>query len=346
MQVKDIRSFQEYVFQKLTFQSFTKENHTLYTNPSHPELGYCYIYQRANSNQRGEYYQQADYYQFGIADYTIPEDFSVHFHNTTRQLRLGTMMAGKTHFKLSDTPASSFLPSSFLVMEENIRGQQIWKAGEHLQGIELTIFEPYMRDIVLPLFPDIFTFDSFMANYTYHFLPVGVLQIIGRLSELHERRQLSPLFLEGLILECIAILNEDIRNRHGNFVHTRQAEHIPMGANRFLTIHEEDKAAVRRAHDILSDTFRNPPTIQALSEQVLLSPQKLKYAFAAQYHMGIYEYTLSLKMAHAAMLLSTTSMSIDAIANEVGYHYSGSFIQAFKKTYGQTPLKFRKSIPD
>ncbi len=334
MQVKDTKSFQEYVFKKLTFQPLQKENYTLYTNQKHPEYGYCCMYCREG------------YYHLGIADYTIPEDFSVHFSNPSRQLRFGAMLSGKTHFKLSDMPASSFLPSSFLVMEENIQGQQVWKAGEHLSGIELTIFEPYIRNCLLPFFPDTFTLDQFSPNYTFHFLPPEILQIISRLQALHQQDILTPLYLESFVLECVAVLNQAFSNNQSAFSKKDSITHISIGSNRRLTIHEEDKKALQRAHDILSESFRNPPTIQALSEQVLLSPQKLKYAFAAQYHMSIYEYTLSLKMAHAAMLLTTTSMSVDTIANEIGYHYPGNFIQAFKKTYGQTPLKFRKNKED
>lgn len=331
MQVKDTKAFQEYVFNRLTFQPFKKESYTLYTNPKHPECGYCCMYCREG------------YYQLGIADYTILEDFSVRFNNSSRQLRFGAMRSGKTHFKLKDAPASSFLPSSFLVMEENIQGQQVFKAGEHLAGIELTIFEPYINDYLLSSFTDIFTFDHFTANDTLLFLPAEILQIISRLQELHEQEKLTPLLLEALVLECVAVLNQTFSGSAPSVFGEKAITHIPFGSNRTLTLREEDKKALQRAHHILTDSFRNPPTIQALSKQVLLSPWKLKYAFAAQYHMSIYEYTLSLKMSHAAMLLSTTSMSVEAIASELGYHYPGNFIQAFKKAYGQTPLKFRRS---
>ena len=59
--------------------------------------------------------------------------------------------------------------------------------------------------------------------------------------------------------------------------------------------------------------------------------------------MSIGEYTNSVRMTVAANLLSTTDLSIEDIANKVGYNYSANFSKMFEKTYGKTPLKFRKT---
>jgi YesN/AraC family two-component response regulator len=48
-------------------------------------------------------------------------------------------------------------------------------------------------------------------------------------------------------------------------------------------------------------------------------------------------------MTVAANLLSTTDLSIENIASKVGYNYSANFSKMFKKIYGKTPLKFRKT---
>lgn len=76
---------------------------------------------------------------------------------------------------------------------------------------------------------------------------------------------------------------------------------------------------------------------------VFLSEQKLKAGFSKYYHMSIGQYVNNIKMALAANLLSTTDLSIKDIAFKVGYNYSSNFSKMFKKTYGKTPLKFRKT---
>ena len=75
---------------------------------------------------------------------------------------------------------------------------------------------------------------------------------------------------------------------------------------------------------------------------VFLNEQKLKAGFSAKYHMSISQYTNSIRMTLAENLLSTTDLSIDEIAKQLGYNYSGNFIKSFKKIHGKTPLGFRK----
>ena len=119
MLVSSTNEFQAFMFEQLHFLPEMNGNYTCYSDREHPESGYCCIYCREGC------------YQLGIADYTIPEDFSVSFRNPARQLRFGVMLSGKTHFKLYQKDAASFTPSSFIVLEENIKGQQAWRAGDH-----------------------------------------------------------------------------------------------------------------------------------------------------------------------------------------------------------------------
>lgn len=85
------------------------------------------------------------------------------------------------------------------------------------------------------------------------------------------------------------------------------------------------------AHDILTEKYKNPPTVHELSEQVSLSMQKLNYAFLHEYDTTISDYIISLKMEYGAKLLSETLLGIDEIALQCGYHYPANFIRMFKK---------------
>lgn len=330
MTVHSAKEFQEYVFHQLHFTPVPKNHYTLYQDSQKPDNGYCCIYSRNN------------YYELGIADYTVPEDFSVTFSSQDRKLRFGTLFYGKTHFKLQHQEVSSFTPSSFLVLEENLKGRQVFKAGDHYHGIEFTVFDRYIEEVICRQFENALNFSAFTANRTYKFLPQTVITVLNRILSLHTQNRLPPMMLEGLLLTCLALFAQEFEQEQNCFTNQISHSKIKIGRNRFLSIHYEDKKAVFRAHDILTEQFKNPPTIQDLSEQVLLSSQKLKYAFAKQYHMTIYEYILSLRMAYSANLLRTTNLSVEEIAAKTGYHYPGNFIQMFKKTYGKTPLKYRR----
>ena len=155
--------------------------------------------------------------------------------------------------------------------------------------------------------------------------------------------KITPIYLESKILECIALLYNEIYSSPEN-VFTNQLNYgeIKIGKDRYITLTAADANAIQKAHDILTKEACNPPTIKSLSKMVFLNEQKLKAGFSAKYHMSISQYTNSIRMTMAENLLSTTELSIDEISKQLGYNYSSNFVKMFKKTHGKTPLAFRK----
>ncbi|ABR49894.1 helix-turn-helix- domain containing protein, AraC type [Alkaliphilus metalliredigens QYMF] len=332
MIVKSNEEFKAEVLKILSFSEIKSEHSTLHTNKKKPELGYLINYSRDG------------YYDLGIADYTIPMDFSISFDNPEFLVRFGVVYEGITEFKIENNPVSSFSPSSFFVVEKNLKGQQNWKKGQHFHGTEITIFESYFNEIIKPNFPNAMDFSAFIENYTYIYLPLEIVEIIQQLQSLSFQNSLTSIYLESKILECVAILiNEVTKSVENAFTNQINYGNINIGNNRVIKLTSSDIHAIRKAHDILEERYSNPPSINALSKMVFLNEQKLKAGFSKHYHMSIGEYTNHLKMTIATNLLSTTDLSIEEIAYKVGYNYSANFSKMFKKTYGKTPLKFRKT---
>jgi len=331
MIVKSSEEFKSVVLNKLCFSKIESKNYTLYTNKNKPELGHLITYSRDG------------YYNLGIADYTIPEDFSIYFDNPEYLMRFGLVYKGITEFKIENNPVSSFTPSSFFVIEKNLKGEQHWKKGQHFHGTEITIYENYFKEIIKPNFPNIMDFDFFIKNYTYTYLPLEIIEIINQLQSLTYENSLNSIYLESKILECIAILINEATKSENAFTNQINYGNINIGANRIIKLTSSDIHAIQKAHDILEKNYSNPPNISTLSKMVFLNEQKLKAGFSKHYHMSIGEYTNHIKMNIAANLLSTTDLSIEEISQKVGYNYSANFSKMFKKTYGKTPLKFRKT---
>ncbi|WP_346847243.1 AraC family transcriptional regulator [Clostridium sp. UBA3061] len=331
MIVKSSEEFKSVVLNKLCFSKIESKNYTLYTNKNKPELGHLITYSRDG------------YYNLGIADYTIPEDFSIYFDNPEYLMRFGLVYKGITEFKIENNPVSSFTPSSFFVIEKNLKGEQHWKKGQHFHGTEITIYENYFKEIIKSNFPKIMDFDSFIKNYTYTYLPLEIIDIINQLQSLTYENSLNSIYLESKILECIAILINESTKPENAFTNQINYGNINIGANRIIKLTSSDIHAIQKAHDILEKNYNNPPNISTLSKMVFLNEQKLKAGFSKHYHMSIGEYTNHIKMNIAANLLSTTDLSIEEISQKVGYNYSANFSKMFKKTYGKTPLKFRKT---
>lgn len=331
MITKTTKNFQEAVLKNMTFTAYPYENYILYKNEKRSELGYFIKYGRE------------DYYEFSIGDYTIPHDFSLCFNHQEELMRFGTVYIGETEFVIEQSPISSFTPSSFFVVEKGLVGRQTWRKGKHFHGAEITIYKKYIDEVVRPLFPNTIDFDDFLNNHTYRYLPLSIISIIQNLLSHAQAHTLTPIYLESKILEALALLYQEVHSAPNNAFST-QLNHgqVKIGTNRYITLSTSDVRALQKAYDILTKEAAHPPTIKALSQMVFLNEQKLKAGFSARYHMSISEYTQSIRMAMAENLLSTTELSIEEVAKEVGYHHSGNFIKMFKKYHGKTPLAFRK----
>lgn len=323
--------FQKNVLHHMSFTAHQMPNYVLYQNDKRPELGYFIKYSRAG------------YYELTIGDYTIPNDFSLCFSLNEELIRFGTVYTGETDFEIEGSFPSSFKPSSFFVVERNLKGRQSWKKGTHYHGAEITIHKAYIEEVIRPFFDETISLDDFMINQTYHYLSLEIVTIIRQLKQKAADQTLNHLYLESKVLEALSFIYEELHASPNNaFTHQIDHGQISIGTNRVITLTASDVAALQKAHTILTEEACDPPTVQQLSKRVFLNEQKLKAGFSYKYHMSIRQYTLTLRMTMAENLLSTTDLSIEAIAQKVGYSHTSNFVKSFKKEHGLTPLAFRK----
>ncbi|WP_310602791.1 helix-turn-helix transcriptional regulator [Anaerosporobacter sp.] len=326
-------AFTKTVLTELQFKPIKQKNCILYQNPNRPEDGYLLSYVRPNC------------YSFGIADFTVPHCFRLTFDNPEHLIRFGIVYKGSTNFKLENQPISSFKPSSFFVIEKGIKGQQAWKRGEHYHGAEIILYESYVTQYLKEHFHFDFDYSKFSENVTYPYLPLEVNMALEKMQTLSAQNSLNPLILESCILECISAIVQTVESSSDN-AFTKQLHYgkVKIGTNKYLHLSTNDIQSIQKAHEILTISLQAPPTIEHLSELVLLSPQKLKAGFSYYYHMSIGRYITSTRMATAENLLSTTNLSIAEIAEQVGYPYASNFIKMFRQTYQCTPLEYRHRL--
>lgn len=321
--------FRSIILNEISFVPEQRKHYVSYQNPGNPEAGLYHHYER-----RG-------FYTFGIGEYTIEKSFGIQFDNKEPLLRMGIVYDGVTRFQLEDRPVSSSRPSPFFVIEENIRGRQVWKAGQHFRGVEIAV-QPEFIEEISGRFPGFSLSEYFIKNHTYHYLPEDIIPVFQRMMYLDRKDCLDSVSLEGCLLECLGILKEYGKlDVHSVFTGSVDYGRIDIGKKHRVSFSASDFQSIQKAHKILTENFVNPPTIDMLSREILLNPQKLKAGFLYYYHMTIGEYVTSLKMSTAAELLCTTEKPVAEIAEAVGYGYASNFIKKFLNTYGYTPLKYR-----
>ncbi len=102
---------------------------------------------------------------------------------------------------------------------------------------------------------------------------------------------------------------------------------------------------VNRAIEIMEISGRDAAqtTEAEFAASVNLSVSRFAHLFRQQTGMAPLEMLQSIRLQKCGRLLRETQLSIKEIAWQAGFRTSGGFARAFKKTFGTTPLEFRRN---
>ena len=84
-------------------------------------------------------------------------------------------------------------------------------------------------------------------------------------------------------------------------------------------------------------------TLASLAELYHYNPSYLSRMIKKNTGRILIDILIELKISKASALLSQTSLKIEEIANEIGYDNTDHFSKIFKKTYGVSPMSYRKA---
>ena len=83
--------------------------------------------------------------------------------------------------------------------------------------------------------------------------------------------------------------------------------------------------------------------LREFGEQFHLSEKYISRYFKEHFHITLSQYVTYLRLEHAKQMLQETDISVTEVAMQSGYQNISYFIRSIKKTYGVSPLKYRKS---
>jgi AraC-like DNA-binding protein len=109
-------------------------------------------------------------------------------------------------------------------------------------------------------------------------------------------------------------------------------------------VDEDNVQKIKRAKQIIISRMQEPPTLQALADEIGLSINKLKEGFKQIYGDSVFSFLFDYKMEVARQLLETGSHNVNEVGLKVGYSTASHFISAFKKKFGTTPKKYLMSM--
>ena len=101
---------------------------------------------------------------------------------------------------------------------------------------------------------------------------------------------------------------------------------------------------IKKAKEILVANINEPPSIEELSNQVLLPVGILKKGFKELYGEPVYKYILNYKLELGRHLLMSKKYSVKEVSYQMGYSAPTHFVVAFKKKFGITPKKYVQNL--
>lgn len=134
------------------------------------------------------------------------------------------------------------------------------------------------------------------------------------------------IYLEAKCLELIALKLEQLAKNEA-------------GLRLVSPLKPEDIDRIYHARDILIGNLDNPPSLLALARQVGLNDCTLKKGFRQVFGTTAFGYLHERRMERAKILLLERQLSVNQVAQSVGYASRNAFVTAFRKRFGVSPSK-------
>ena len=103
-------------------------------------------------------------------------------------------------------------------------------------------------------------------------------------------------------------------------------------------------AILEEAIEYIHTHYNEQITLAALASRYNLSPNYLNFIFKQHTSQTLKKYIQKLRCEKACKLLEQDDMSIEALAEQVGYSDTKQFFYLFKRNVGTTPGKYRSKI--
>lgn len=97
------------------------------------------------------------------------------------------------------------------------------------------------------------------------------------------------------------------------------------------------------AEEYIEGNLDKKLSIEDLCHYLNVSKNRLYQCFSQRFNCTVNEYIIRKKIEKAQRLLQDTTISIDMIAEKVGFSESSYFYKVFKKVTGKTPNEYRKT---
>ncbi|MBE9075863.1 helix-turn-helix transcriptional regulator [Romeria aff. gracilis LEGE 07310] len=168
---------------------------------------------------------------------------------------------------------------------------------------------------------------KFVRLHLSRMTPPTMQRVIRQIFQCPYRGITRQFYLESKVLELMAFQIEALLT-------TPQATFTPE-------LPRQDVDRIYQARDILLRNIARPPSLLELARQVQINDRKLKQGFRQVFGTTVFGYLHRYRMEQAQQLLLAGDLSVQEVAQYVGYASRSSFVAAFKKKFKMAPSQTR-----
>ncbi len=134
----------------------------------------------------------------------------------------------------------------------------------------------------------------------------------------------------GNIVQYLLLCDENVRKEMARLPATKAS--VQVDIYRRLTV----------SKDYIYSNYNRSLDLDELSKEIAISKFHFLRLFKACYGVSPYQYLTNVRLNKGAQLLKETGLHVSEIADDLGFEYPNSFIKSFQKSYGVSPLRYRK----
>lgn len=163
-------------------------------------------------------------------------------------------------------------------------------------------------------------------NYAKEAIEIGVVNYL-----------LKPIRKDKLIEEVEKAIEIEKKRHRFNLIEKVVDERLVQ-----FKADEANESPLKKAVDYIEKHIHQPLTLKEVANHVHLNPSYFSVWFKEQTQMTFSEYVTRSRIQKAKGLLLNSHLSVNEIAELVGYSTSKYFIKIFKEYEGVTPHKYKK----
>lgn len=160
-------------------------------------------------------------------------------------------------------------------------------------------------------------------------------------------------FCVNLLVLLLGALNMNTNENHTKFgdiishsTNMSQVANVLLNlteklANQLAEEHVAPKYELQTVKQYIHNHYDEDLSLDILAAKVFLTPRYLSALFIEENNCGINRYIKNVRMEKAKELLLNTNLSVNDIAQKVGYSNLSYFCKSFSEVFGTTPKKYR-----